>query len=239
MGGTVSTGRDNDELIDNLVEGGYIKTLSVEKVHRAVDRANYYLPDGKRHAYADSAWKEGLLHISAPCIYAEVLEGLQLGPGMSFLNIGSGTGYLNTMAGLLIGSSGSNHGVELHESNVKYAFERLQEFLQNGLALRYFDFAPPVFLVANGLSLGTAFHHRYDRIYVGAACDDIDHVKDVIKFLKIGGQLVVPHNDSLVRFVRMGQSEVSRTTLMQCSFASLVLPVGDSHPEAAFAPRKL
>lgn len=31
MGGAVSTGEDNEELIDNLVSAGYIKTRTVEK----------------------------------------------------------------------------------------------------------------------------------------------------------------------------------------------------------------
>ena len=38
MGGSVSSGRNNDELVDNLVKGGLIKTQLIERVFRAVDR---------------------------------------------------------------------------------------------------------------------------------------------------------------------------------------------------------
>jgi protein-L-isoaspartate O-methyltransferase len=103
MGGAVSAGENNEELVDNLVEAEYIKTPGVERVFRAVDRGDYYLPEHKDSAYKDLAWKHGNIHLSAPCIYAEVLEALCLGPGMSFLNLGSGTGYLSTMAGLILG----------------------------------------------------------------------------------------------------------------------------------------
>ena len=103
MGGAVSAGADNDELIDNLLEADYITSSEVEKVFRAVDRAHYFSAEYKQRAYSDLAWKCGNLHISAPCIYSRVMESLKLGPGMSFLNLGSGTGYLSTMAGLLLG----------------------------------------------------------------------------------------------------------------------------------------
>lgn len=103
MGGAVSTGEDNDELVDNLVDADYIKTPLVEKVFRAVDRADYYLPDQRESAYKDLAWRHEHLHMSAPCIYSEVMEALQLEPGLSFLNLGSGTGYLSTMVGLILG----------------------------------------------------------------------------------------------------------------------------------------
>lgn len=104
MGGAVSTGEDNDELIDNLVEAEYIKTPLIERIFRAVDRADYYVDSFKKNAYKDLAWKHGNLHLSAPCIYSEVMESLKLEQGLSFLNLGSGTGYLSTMVGLIIGN---------------------------------------------------------------------------------------------------------------------------------------
>ena len=45
MGGAVSAGESNDELIDNLREADYIKSAHIEKVFRAVDRADYYLKE--------------------------------------------------------------------------------------------------------------------------------------------------------------------------------------------------
>ncbi len=103
MGGSVSAGRDNDELIDNLLESGHIKSQHIERVFRAVDRGLFFLTEHRDTAYRDLAYREGFIHISAPCIYSEVMEALELKEGCSFLNVGSGTGYLATMAGLLLG----------------------------------------------------------------------------------------------------------------------------------------
>lgn len=103
MGGAVSAGEDNDDLIDNLKEAQYIRTEKVEQAFRAIDRGDYYLDGYRDSAYKDLAWKHGNIHLSAPCIYSEVMEALKLQPGLSFLNLGSGTGYLSTMVGLIIG----------------------------------------------------------------------------------------------------------------------------------------
>lgn len=55
------------------------------------------------YLFQDSALRSGNVHLSAPGIYAKVMEALELKRGQSFLNMGSGTGYLSTMAGLIIG----------------------------------------------------------------------------------------------------------------------------------------
>jgi protein-L-isoaspartate O-methyltransferase len=103
MGGSVSSGRTNDELIDNLVESNLIRTHLIERVFRCIDRGLYYLPNSKESAYRDLAWRDGPIHISAPCIYTRVMENLELKENLSFLNIGSGTGYLSSMVGLILG----------------------------------------------------------------------------------------------------------------------------------------
>lgn len=73
-----------------------------------VDRGRFFLPGDIEMAYKDIAWRTELegpvkLHLSAPCIYANALEYLELKEGNSFLNIGSGTGFFNTIVGYLIG----------------------------------------------------------------------------------------------------------------------------------------
>lgn len=79
------------------------------------------------------------------------MEGLRLKPGQSFLNVGSGTGYLSTMAGLILGTSGVNHGIELHDEVVQYAYQKLNEFISNSPAVDEFDFCEPKFTVGEWL----------------------------------------------------------------------------------------
>ncbi|XP_045157375.2 protein-L-isoaspartate O-methyltransferase domain-containing protein 1-like [Mercenaria mercenaria] len=229
MGGAVSTGSDNDDLVDNLVEADYIKTPLVEKVFRAVDRADYYLPDQRESAYKDLAWKHEHLHMSAPCIYSEVMEALQLEPSLSFLNLGSGTGYLSTMVGLILGPYGVNHGIEQHDDVVQYARERLAEFKHNSSAFDEFDFCEPKFIVGNCLQLNSGCQ-LYDRVYVGAGCPP-EHENYMKNMLKIGGVLVMPLNDRLIQAKRVSETEWDIKNKLPVSFATLVSPGPDAPPD--------
>ncbi|KAL6489187.1 hypothetical protein MHYP_G00029280 [Metynnis hypsauchen] len=236
MGGAVSAGEDNDDLIDNLKEAQYIRTDKVEQAFRAIDRGDYYLEGYRDNAYKDLAWKHGNIHLSAPCIYSEVMEALNLQQGLSFLNLGSGTGYLSTMVGLIIGPFGVNHGVELHKDVVEYAKDRLEEFIRNSDSFDKFEFCEPSFVVGNCLEISSD-SHQYDRIYCGAGVQK-DHENYMKVMLKVGGILVMPIEDQLTQITRTGQSSWESKNILAVSFAPLVQQSRNdgSKPDAVVLP---
>ncbi|GFR29667.1 protein-L-isoaspartate O-methyltransferase domain-containing protein 1 [Trichonephila clavata] len=209
---------------------------SMERIFRAVDRGDYYLEGCKENAYRDLAWKHGHIHLSAPCIYSEVMESLQLGPGMSFLNLGSGTGYLSTMAGLLLGTYGTNHGVELHQEVVEYAKSKLEDFQNSSPAMDKYEFCPPSFVVGNCLLLDSSVH-QYDRVYCGAACPT-EHENYMKNLVRVGGILVMPLNDHLLRVTRTGETTFEVKNVLPVSFAHLILPDSNEGLTSVKLPEK-
>ncbi|KAK2850978.1 hypothetical protein Q5P01_007254 [Channa striata] len=198
MGGAVSAGEDNDDLIDNLKEAYYIRSDLVERAFRAIDRADYYLDEYRDNAYKDLAWRHGNIHLSAPCIYSEVMEALDLHPGLSFLNLGSGTGYLSTMVGLILGPFGVNHGIELHADVIDYAYQKLDSFIKTSDSFDKFEFCEPSFVAGNCLEIPAESRH--------------------------GGILVMPLEEKLTKITRTGLNSWETKKIISVSFAPLVLP---------------
>ncbi|XP_030625335.1 protein-L-isoaspartate O-methyltransferase domain-containing protein 2a [Chanos chanos] len=222
MGGAVSAGEDNDELIDNLKEAQYIRSDLVEQAFRAIDRADYYLEEFRDSAYKDLAWRHGNIHLSAPCIYSEVMEALDLQPGLSFLNLGSGTGYLSTMVGLILGPFGINHGVELHSDVIEYAYQKLEFFIKTSDSFDRFEFCEPSFVVGNCLEIAPE-SRQYDRVYCGAGVQR-EHEDYMKSLLKVGGILVLPLEEKLTKITRTGYNTWETKKIIAVSFAPLVLP---------------
>lgn len=234
----MSTGEDNDDLIDNLKDAQYIRTREVEQAFRAIDRADYYLDEFKEMAYKDLAWKHGNIHLSAPCIYSEVMEALELQPGLSFLNLGSGTGYLSTMVGLILGPFGVNHGVELHQDVIEYAKQKLDQFVRTSDYFDKFDFCEPYFVAGNCLEISLE-SSAYDRVYCGAGVQK-EHEEYMKNLLKVGGILVMPLEEKLTKITRTGLTSWETKKILAVSFAPLVQPSkienGRRHPLHLPAP---
>lgn len=110
-------------------------------------------------------------------------------PGLSFLNIGSGTGYFSCAAGYILQAQGINHGIELHEDLVQFAEERVQEYLQFCPVMAQ-DICQPKFLAGNCFRLDPSLC-SYDRVYCGAACP-ISKVAFIVAFTKVGGFAIIP-----------------------------------------------
>ncbi|XP_051961119.1 protein-L-isoaspartate O-methyltransferase domain-containing protein 2-like isoform X2 [Xyrauchen texanus] len=222
MGGTFSAGEDNDELIDNLKEAQYIRSDLVEHAFMAIDRADYYLEEFRDSAYKDLAWRHGNIHLSAPCIYSEVMEALDLQPGLSFLNLGSGTGYLSTMVGLILGPFGVNHGVELHEDVIEYAYQKLDFFIKTSDSFDRYEFCEPCFVVGNCLEIALE-SRQYDRVYCGTGVQK-EHEEYMKKLLKVGGILVLSLEEMLTKITRTEYNTWETRKIIAVSLAPLVLP---------------
>ncbi|VDM43827.1 unnamed protein product, partial [Toxocara canis] len=194
---------------------------------RLVDRGRFFPSEARHMAYRDIAWKSehgspGRLHISAPCIYANVLENLCLSKGNSFLNVGSGTGYLNTLVGFLIGSSGVNHGIEIHENIVAYARERVDEWIRSS-ETQCFDWAIPEFTCGNGLNLSPNHDGKYDRVYCGAAVP-MSRRNVLLDLIKVGGILVMPYQDQLEQIRRVRDDTFHVKMITSVSFSDFIMP---------------
>ncbi len=111
---------------------------------------------------------------------------------------GSGTGYLSLMVGHIIGPSGCNHGVELHQDCIDYAKERIDAFVQSAPHFDKFDIGFPEFFRGNALCVSPECFHRYDRVYCGAAVPS-EHIPFIQQLVKPGGILILPCGDQLVK----------------------------------------
>ncbi len=82
----------------------------------------YSIQGNEESAYSDQPLREGNVHISAPHIYCSALEVFELQPesSLSFLNIGSGTGYLSCIVAEILGPKSLNFGAFF--DNERYPF---------------------------------------------------------------------------------------------------------------------
>lgn len=122
-----SSGDTNDEMVDQLQAFGVITQSRVADAFRVIDR-KYFVPDRlKGDAYSDQPLKHGNVHLSAPHIYGTAMDALDLQDGQSFLNIGSGTGYISSIAAYLTGPTAINHNIELHEDVCAHAHKSIAD----------------------------------------------------------------------------------------------------------------
>eukprot|EP00439_Symbiodinium_sp_Y106_P080444 s783_g19.t1 len=221
-----STGYTNDSLVSHLVESGAIAKSHIEAAFRAVDRGKF-LPN-LEEGTSEAKVRFGHFHMSQPSLYAEAVANLDLSPGLSFLNVGSGTGYLSSIVSEITGPA-LHHGVDLYSDLLDHAQDasvlwanndgqlganitlkecvssiELQDMLrvQNKEYIQFFE--------VNAHDLDLVMCPRYDRMYLGACAGG--QSKRLLALLQVGGVAVGPFETSSGQYIR----RVLRTSLGQC-----------------------
>jgi protein-L-isoaspartate O-methyltransferase len=172
-------------------------------------------------------------------MYAIVMTALGFQKGLSFLNVGSGSGYLSCLVLDIVGPSGLCHGIDIDAKVVNHSrlccakwiaksVEKLEQdsggsvadaLLQQNIAMLRESIS---FVHGNCFLIDWSEQPKYDRIYVGAGCPE-PHKEFFYNLLAVGGILVLPINETgqLVKVRRLSECVFSTDDVGMCRYADL------------------
>ena len=188
-----------------------LKSEPIITAMKSIPRENF-LPEGmKQFASDDTPLPIGFGQaISAPHMYAYMLEAAQIKPGDRVLEIGAGSGYGAALLSFLTGKKGKVISMEavpqlaaFAKANIARA--RMQVEIMEGDGYDGFEKGAP-----------------YDKILVTAACDTIPPA--LLGQLKIGGKLIIPIGGAFQDLILVEKTELGlkTTQLLPVIFVPLV-----------------
>ena len=182
-----------NELIKNLIEDGYLKTPNIIEAFRAIDRADFVLPEYRSEAYGNYPLPiTGGQTISQPLTVAFMLELLEPQLGEKILDIGAGSGWQTTLLAEIIGAIGVIVAIERIPELCDFAQKNIDKygFIKNRRVKFYCQDATRE--IPEG---------PYDKIIAAAsASKEIPEIWR--KNLKINGRIVAPIGGSIWLFIK-------------------------------------
>lgn len=91
---------------------------------------------------------------------------------------------------------------------------------------RYMYIMPKTILCLIGNCLSIVPGRQYDRVYCGAACPE-SHEALIKQYVRVGGILVMPFKDHLLRIQRVDENTWTHHTMLPVSFAPLIVPTSE------------
>ena len=185
----------NADLVQKLINDRRLKTPTIIKAFKKIDRADFVGQKNQDYAYFDEALPIGHGQtISQPTTVAIMLELLQPKSGDKVLDIGFGSGWTTALLAEIVGPKGK-----------VYAIEIIKEIFEFGEAnLKKLHLRNVVSIHGDG-SKGLPEKAPFDHILASAAAGQIPQT--LKEQLVIGGILVLPVGESIFRLVKKYESE--------------------------------
>ena len=200
---------DRQEMLARLRQGG-VSDPRVLQAMEAVPREQFVAQEERIEAYADRALPIGYGQtISQPLMVALMVEALELQPGDTALDVGTGSGY----QAAVMAACGA-HVVSV---------ERIPGLADEAVA-RFSSLGYGVEVVLGDGSLGVPERAPFDAIAVGAAAPRLPIA--LARQLRDGGRLVVPitggpNGEELTR-LRLAEGRWVTESLGPCRFVPLI-----------------
>lgn len=203
-------------LIQQLINQGYLKTPQIIQAFKKIKRKDFILQGMKHEAELNYPLSIGHKQtISQPLTVAFMIELLDPQKDQKILDIGSGSGWTTALLCEIIGEKGKVFAIERIPELKKFGEDntRKYNFVKSGRA---------IFVDGDG-SKGLPHEAPFDRIHVAAAAHKTPQA--LLKQLNIGGKLVIPEGvdmQNIVLIEKMDKDEYKRQIFPGFVFVPLV-----------------
>lgn len=205
---------NNMNLIDHLIQQGWLKTPGIIKAFRKIKRVDF-LPKGMNDlAEINEALPIGLGQtISQPLTVAFMMEKLEPKSGDKILDIGSGSGWTTALLSEIVGEKGKVVAIEIIPELTEFGEKNAAKysFIEKGIAQ---------FICGDG-SKGFKKEAPFDKILCSAAIYG-KFPKAWKEQLKINGRIVTPIDSSIWLLVKKTEKEFRETEFPGFAFVPLV-----------------
>lgn len=203
------------ELVQYLIQTGVLTTTRIISAFEIVDRGDFvcdFIYD--EDVYGDYPLSIGSGQtISQPSTVAFMMELLQPQVGDKILDVGSGSGWTTALLAEIVGQNkGLVYGVEIIPDLVDFGTRNIAKY----------NFTNVQILQA-GKKYGLPEYAPYNKILVSAAGNTIP--EDLIAQLEIGGTMVIPVQNDIMRYVKRTQNDGDLEYFHGFSFVPLIKPM--------------